>query len=48
MSEQDVTFEHGAEFEAGEVSGNVRLGKFESYYEALFAEVIEDGIITQQ
>jgi len=48
MSDQNVAFEHGAEFEAGEVSGNVRLGKFESYYEALFAEVIEDGIITQQ
>lgn len=48
MSDQNVTFEHGSEFEAGEVSGNVRLGKFESYYEALFAEVIEDGIITQQ
>ncbi len=48
MSEHDVTFEHGADFEAGEVSGHVRLGKFESYYEALFAEVIEDGIITQQ
>lgn len=48
MSDQNVTFEHGSDFEAGEVSGNVRLGKFESYYEALFAEVIEDGIITQQ
>ncbi len=48
MTDSDVTFEHGADFEAGEVSGNVRLGKFESYYETLFAEVIEDGIITQQ
>ena len=48
MTEQDVTFEHSDNFEAGDVSGNVRLGKFESYYEALFAEVIEDGIITQQ
>lgn len=48
MSDQTVTFEHGEDFDAGEVSGNVRLGKFESYYEALFAEVIEDGIITQQ
>jgi hypothetical protein len=33
-------------FEAGEVSGNVQLGRLESYYEELFAEVIEDGIIT--
>ena len=48
MSDQTATFEHGEDFDAGEVSGNVRLGKFESYYEALFAEVIEDGIITQQ
>lgn len=48
MSDQEFTFEYGAGFEAGEVSGNVRLGKFESYYEALFAEVIEDGVITPQ
>ncbi len=48
MSDQDFTFQYGAGFEAGEVSGNVRLGKFEAYYEALFAEVIEDGIITPQ
>src|SRR5580658_6582973 len=33
-------------FEAGEVSGNVQTGRLESYYEELFAEVIEDGIIT--
>ncbi len=42
----DVTFEHQAGFEAGEVSGNVRLGKLEAMYEELFAEVIEDGVIT--
>jgi len=48
MSDLDVSFEIGASFEAGELSGNVRLGKFESYYEGLFAEVIEDGIITAQ
>lgn len=48
MSDQEFTFQHDAAFEAGEVSGNVRLGKFEAYYEALFAEVIEDGIITPQ
>lgn len=46
-SEQQV-FEHGAGFEAGEVSGSVRLDKFEAYYEELFAEVIEDGVITAE
>jgi hypothetical protein len=45
MSDQDVTFDL-SEFEAGEVSGNVQLGRLEGYYEELFAEVIEDGIIT--
>ncbi len=46
MTEANVTFEHQAGFEAGEVSGNVRLGKLEAMYEELFAEVIEDGVIT--
>jgi hypothetical protein len=40
------TFEHGASFEAGEVGGQVRVDRFEAYYESLFAEVIEDGVIT--
>src|SRR5277367_4519996 len=35
-------------FEAGEVSGNVKLGRLEGYYEELFAEVIEDGVITTE
>jgi hypothetical protein len=43
----DATFEHSQRFELGEVTGNVRLGKLEAMYEELFAEVIEDGIITQ-
>jgi len=30
------------------VSGNVQLGRLESYYEELFAEVIEDGVITAE
>src|SRR5580698_5687912 len=42
---EDASFELSG-FEAGEVSGNVQLGRLESYYEELFAEVIEDGIIT--
>ncbi len=48
MSEAEATFEHQASFEAGEVTGNMRLGKLEAMYEELFAEVIEDGIITQE
>jgi len=47
MSDQ-ATFEHAAGFQAGEVSGDLRLGKLEMMYEELFAEVIEDGIITQE
>lgn len=43
----DATFEHSQRFELGEVTGNVRLGKLEAMYEELFAEVIEDGVITQ-
>jgi hypothetical protein len=46
MSDQ-ATFEHSAGFERGETSGDLRLGKLEMMYEELFAEVIEDGIITQ-
>jgi len=42
------TFQHHAGFEAGEIGGNLRHGKLEAMYEELFAEVIEDGIITQE
>jgi hypothetical protein len=50
MSDQaDLSdFEHRVSFEPGEVAANVRLGKLEMMYEELFAEVIEDGIITQE
>jgi len=41
-------FEHRVSFEPGEMAANVRLGKLEMMYEELFAEVIEDGIITQE
>src|SRR5215210_2622833 len=44
----DATFEHSQRFELGEVTGNMRLGKLEAMYEELFAEVIEDGVITQE
>jgi len=39
-------FEHGAAFSAGEVSGGFGLGPLETQYEELFAEVLEDGVIT--
>lgn len=39
-------FDHAGTFEGAESFGNLRLGKFEAMYEELFAEVIEDGIIT--
>jgi hypothetical protein len=44
----DQLFEHGGSFEQGEISGNVRLGKYEAHYEELFAEALEDGVITSE
>jgi len=46
MTTQEISFQHGDTFEQGELSGSLRLGKFEVHYEELFAEVIEDGVIT--
>jgi hypothetical protein len=40
------TFEHSANFDAGETHGGIHLGKYEAMYEEIFAEVIEDGVIT--
>src|SRR4051812_41486860 len=48
MSIAPGTFDHGAGFDAGDTHGGIRLGKFEAMYEELFAEVIEDGIITPE
>ncbi len=47
-SNANPQFEHRVSFEPGEMAANVRLGKLEMMYEELFAEVIEDGIITQE
>src|SRR5579862_6818962 len=47
MSDQ-FSFEHEQGFQQGEISGQLVLGKFEAHYEEIFAEVIEDGIITQE
>ncbi len=46
MATQEISFQHEDKFEQGELSGALRLGKFEVHYEELFAEVIEDGVIT--
>lgn len=48
MSDQTSPFEHSSSFEAGELTSSVRLGRFEAHYEELFAEVIEDGVITAE
>ncbi len=44
----DAAFQHAASFEPGEISGNVGLGKFEATYSDLFAQVIDDGVITAE
>jgi len=40
------SFQHDEGFRQGELSGHVQLGKYEAHYEEIFAEVIEDGVIT--
>ncbi|HVU05252.1 MAG TPA: hypothetical protein VHE30_26070 [Polyangiaceae bacterium] len=45
--EQTDGFEHGAGFEKTE-AGGLALGPLETQYEELFAEVLEDGIITSE
>jgi hypothetical protein len=42
----ELSFEHRSTFIPGEVSGSLGLGKFEVMYSELFADVIEDGVIT--
>jgi hypothetical protein len=46
MTTEEFSFEHEGTFEKGELTGNLKLGKFEVHYEEIFAEVIEDGVIT--
>lgn len=41
-------FEHSSSFDAGQVGGHVHVGRFEAAYEQLFAEVLEDGVITAE
>jgi hypothetical protein len=42
----EVEFRVSADFSAGEVAGGLSLGPLEAQYEELFAEALEDGIIT--
>src|SRR5262245_18955748 len=46
MSETASPFEYASSFAPGEISAAVHLEGLEAQYEALFAEVIEDGVIT--
>lgn len=48
MAAEEYSFEHAEGFEQGEQAAQVRLGKFEAHYEEIFAEVIEDGVITTE
>lgn len=51
MTDVDIgagAFEVGQGFEAGETSGNVRIGRFEAQYEELFGQAIADGVITPE
>jgi hypothetical protein len=48
MNEQFPAFEHTGDFTQGEITSTVHLGKLETVYEELFADVIEDGIITTE
>jgi hypothetical protein len=41
-------FEHSSSFDAGQVGGHVHVGRFEAAYEELFAEALEDGVITAE
>lgn len=45
VNDEAGSFEHGAGFERAEVGG-LTLGPLESQYQELFAEVLEDGVIT--
>lgn len=41
-------FEHAAGFEQAAPTGNVRLDKFEATYEQLYAEAMQDGVVTAE
>ena len=39
-------FSHASDFVAAEISGGLALDRYEAYYEELFADAMEDGVIT--
>lgn len=41
-----AAFDHAPSFARGTATGAVQLGRFETMYEELFAEALEDGVIT--
>ena len=44
----EFTFQHGEAFAPGEVSAGLGLGPLEEHYGELFAEALEDGVITAE
>ena len=48
MSEDSSPFLHDTSFEPGTLTAGVGLGRLEAQYEALFSEVIADGVITAE
>jgi hypothetical protein len=48
QAKDDAAFRVGADFAGGEVAGGLSLGPLEAQYEELFAEVLEDGVITSE
>jgi hypothetical protein len=45
---ESTGFELDSEFNAGTVSGGLDLGPFTSHYQELFADALEDGVITAE
>ncbi len=45
---RDTEFDLGKGFQANELTGGLKLGGLESEYEQLFAEALEDGVITAE
>jgi len=48
MSDETLEFEHAATFTPAELSGALGLGPLEAQYQELFADALEDGVITPE
>lgn len=49
MADETMSFEHASTFtRAEDVDGHFQLGKLEALYQELFADAIDDGVITAQ